>query len=102
MVFGRLTDAPGAAAEPAQDAFTPDLATALNNQSNRLAELGRPEDALAAIEERLGIHARWRIRYVAASIGSAQAAWGAVGRVGLAWRGGSQQDRAATASRSSR
>ena len=32
-------------------AFLPDLATALNNQSARLAELGRWEEALAAIEE---------------------------------------------------
>src|ERR1019366_1283655 len=33
------------------DAFLPDLATALNNQSERLADLGRREEALAAIEE---------------------------------------------------
>jgi hypothetical protein len=35
-----------AAARP--DAFLPDLATSLNNQSNRLSELGRREDALLA------------------------------------------------------
>jgi len=29
----------------------PDLATSLNNQANLLGALGRPEDALAAIEE---------------------------------------------------
>ncbi|WP_346619585.1 tetratricopeptide repeat protein [Blastococcus montanus] len=33
------------------DAHTPDLAGALNNLSNRLADLGRREDALAAIDE---------------------------------------------------
>ncbi len=38
-----------AAARP--DAFTPDLAGSLNNLSNRLGDLGRREDALAAIEE---------------------------------------------------
>jgi hypothetical protein len=38
-----------AAARP--DAFTPDLATSLNNPANRLSDLGRREDALAAAEE---------------------------------------------------
>ena len=38
-----------AAARP--DAFLPDLAMSLNNQSNCLADLGRREDALAAVEE---------------------------------------------------
>jgi tetratricopeptide (TPR) repeat protein len=33
------------------EAFRPDLARSLNNLSNRLAELGRREDALSAIEE---------------------------------------------------
>ncbi|WP_131745874.1 tetratricopeptide repeat protein [Frankia sp. Cppng1_Ct_nod] len=33
------------------DAFRPDLAMSLNNLSNRLADLGRREDALVAIEE---------------------------------------------------
>lgn len=33
------------------DAFLPSLAGALDNQSNQLAELGRPEEALTAIEE---------------------------------------------------
>ena len=37
------------------DAFLPDLATSLNNQSNRLSELGRREEALAAIEEAVTI-----------------------------------------------
>jgi hypothetical protein len=32
-------------------AFLPDLAASLNNQSGRLAELGRGEEALAAVEE---------------------------------------------------
>ena len=45
-----------AAARP--DAFRPDLAMSLNNQSNRLAELGRREDALAAIEEAVAIYRR--------------------------------------------
>jgi len=34
--------------------FLPDLAAALNNQSNRLADLGRREDALTASEEAVG------------------------------------------------
>ena len=33
---------------PRPDAFRPDLATSLNTLSNRLWELGLPEDALAA------------------------------------------------------
>ena len=37
------------------DAFLPDLAVSLNNQSNRLADLGRREEALAAIEEAVTI-----------------------------------------------
>ena len=37
------------------DAFTPDLAMSLNNQSNQLAGLGRREEALAAIEEAVAI-----------------------------------------------
>jgi tetratricopeptide (TPR) repeat protein len=41
-----------AAARP--DAFLPDLAASLNNQSNALADLGRREDALSAIEEAVG------------------------------------------------
>ena len=43
-----------AAARP--DAFLPDLATSLNNQSTRLADLGRREEALAAIEEAVTIY----------------------------------------------
>ena len=35
--------------------FLPDLATALNNQSGRLAQLGRWEEALAAGEEAVTI-----------------------------------------------
>ena len=35
--------------------FLPDLATALNNQALRLGDLGRPEEALAAIEEAVTI-----------------------------------------------
>ena len=38
------------------DAFRPDLATSLNNQSNRLAELDRREDALAASTEAVDIY----------------------------------------------
>jgi len=38
-------------AEARPDAFLPDLATSLNNLSNRLGELGRQEQALAASEE---------------------------------------------------
>ena len=37
-----------AAARP--DPFLPDLAPSLNNQSKRLANLGRREEALAALE----------------------------------------------------
>jgi hypothetical protein len=37
------------------DAFLPDLATSLDNQSIRLGDLGRPEEALAAIEEAVTI-----------------------------------------------
>jgi hypothetical protein len=37
------------------DAFLPDLAASLNNQSLRLAGLGRREEALAAIEEAVTI-----------------------------------------------
>jgi hypothetical protein len=43
----------GADARP--DAFLPDLAMSLNNQSNQLAALGRREDALAVIEEAVTI-----------------------------------------------
>jgi hypothetical protein len=50
-----------AAARP--DAFRPALATSLNNLSLRLADLGRREDALAAIQEAAAIRrelaARW-------------------------------------------
>jgi hypothetical protein len=40
-----------AAARP--DAFLPNLANSLNNQSNRLSDLGRREDALTAVDEAL-------------------------------------------------
>ena len=43
-----------AAARP--DAFRPDLATSLHNQSNALAGLGRREDALAAITEAADVY----------------------------------------------
>ena len=46
-----------AAARP--DAFRPDLAMSLNNLSVRLADLGRREDALAAIEEAAGSTGSW-------------------------------------------
>ena len=53
-------DQPGAPhdarAEASPDAFLPDLATSLNNQSLRLADLGRREEALAAIEQATGIY----------------------------------------------
>jgi tetratricopeptide (TPR) repeat protein len=42
-----------AAARP--DAFLPDLAGSLNNQAVRLADLGRPEEALAAGTEALAL-----------------------------------------------
>ena len=41
--------------EARPDAFLPDLAMSLNNQSNRLGDLGRREEALAAIEEAVNI-----------------------------------------------
>ena len=37
------------------DAFTPDLATSLNNLANRLSGLGSREEALAAAEEAVGL-----------------------------------------------
>ena len=37
------------------DAFTPDLATSLNNLANRLSDVGRREDALAAAEEAVAL-----------------------------------------------
>ena len=43
-----------AAANPA--AYLPDLASSLNNLSNRLAEAGRPRGALAAINEAVELH----------------------------------------------
>ena len=43
-----------AAARP--DAFAPDLAASLNNLSFQLADLGRREDALAAIEEAVSLY----------------------------------------------
>ena len=46
-----------AAARP--DAFTPDLATSLNNLSNRLSDLGRREDALAVAEEAVTFAGGW-------------------------------------------
>jgi len=45
-------------AEARPDAFLPDLAAALNNQSLRLADLERREEALAAIEQAAGIYRR--------------------------------------------
>ena len=49
------------------DAFRPDLARSLHNLSNRLADLGRPQDALAAGEEAVTIRrelaARWPDAY---------------------------------------
>jgi hypothetical protein len=45
------------------DAIRPDLASSLNNLSASLADLGRPEDALATIEEAAQVYrelaARW-------------------------------------------
>jgi hypothetical protein len=37
------------------DAFLPDVAVSLNNQSGRLSQLGRREDALTAIDEAVAI-----------------------------------------------
>jgi hypothetical protein len=49
------------------DASRPDLARSLHNLSNRLAGLGRPQDALAAGEEAVTIRrelaARWPDAY---------------------------------------
>jgi Tetratricopeptide repeat len=49
------------------DAFRPDLARSLHNLSNRLADLGRPQDALDAGEEAVTIRrelaARWPDAY---------------------------------------
>ncbi len=42
-------------AEQRPDAFTPNLATSLNNQSSCLSDLGRREEALAAITEAVSI-----------------------------------------------
>ncbi|HEY6795110.1 MAG TPA: tetratricopeptide repeat protein, partial [Kineosporiaceae bacterium] len=47
----RLSDAYRELAAGRPDAFLPDLAMSLNNLSNRLADLGRREEALAAITE---------------------------------------------------
>ena len=49
-----------AAAQP--DAFRPDLAMSLNNLAVRLGELGRPEDALAAIQEAVTIYRELVVR----------------------------------------
>jgi hypothetical protein len=38
------------------DAFLPGLARSLNNLSNRLSQLGRPDEALAASEDRPAIY----------------------------------------------
>jgi hypothetical protein len=40
-------------------AIRPDLARSLNNLSTSLADLGRREDALAAIEEAAQVHGNW-------------------------------------------
>ena len=48
-------DLPAAGGRHGPDAFLPDLALSLNNQSPRLAELGRPDEALTAIEEAVTI-----------------------------------------------
>ena len=42
-------------AEARPDSFLPGLAASLNNQSNRLVELGRAEEALTAIQEAVSI-----------------------------------------------
>ena len=44
-----------AASDPAAE---PELTVALNNLSNRLAEVGRREEALAAIEESVAVYRR--------------------------------------------
>ena len=54
-----LTFAPTRTAVADPDAFTPDLAMALTNQSDRLADLGRREEALAASTEAVTPTARW-------------------------------------------
>jgi hypothetical protein len=45
-------------AEARPDAFLPGLASSLNNQSNRLGELGRDRDALAATAQAAAIYRR--------------------------------------------
>jgi hypothetical protein len=43
-------------AETRPDAFRPDLAAALNNLSGRLADLGRRQEALTAVNQAAGIY----------------------------------------------
>ena len=50
-VQSRITVVLQAVAHEDPDAFPPDLATSLNNLANRLSDLGRREEALAAAEE---------------------------------------------------
>jgi len=47
------------------DAFRPDLAGSLNNLSNQLSDLGRREEALAAVEEAVTLHQYLYGRYPA-------------------------------------
>ncbi|MGH3737851.1 MAG: tetratricopeptide repeat protein [Micromonosporaceae bacterium] len=58
----RLTDEHRRLAGARPDVFLPDLARSLNNLSNRLGELGRREDGLAAIEEAVAIRQRLATR----------------------------------------
>jgi tetratricopeptide (TPR) repeat protein len=54
----RLVDLYRPLADARPDAFLPDLASSLNNQSNRSSQLGRREEALAAIEEAVTTYRR--------------------------------------------
>jgi hypothetical protein len=50
-LYQGITDRLRPRAQAESDAFNPDLATSLNNLANRLSDLGRREEALAAAQE---------------------------------------------------
>ncbi len=56
LLGARLVDVYRAQAEADPDTFTPDLAMSLNNQANRLADLGRREEALKTNTEAVRIY----------------------------------------------
>jgi len=55
-------------AQTSPDAVLPYLARSLNNQSNRLSDMGRREEALAAIEEAVTIYRQLAQRWPAAFV----------------------------------